>query len=356
MLRASPPRQVGHKIAQLLTRSWRESVVPLPPASELTAEELGVIWPLVVRSGAIGLLWRRTRAERPDCADSIEAIKQCYRQQVLDSRRYEQAAERVIGALQAAGIQPLLFKGWAIARHYPGPGLRSYTDIDIAVSAQEHHRAQSVIGQLSKLPINIDLHVGVPHSKGRDPAAIERRRRRAALGSVEVDVLGPEDHLRLLCLHMLIHGAWRTIWLCDIALVLEQSEQGFDWDYLLSGDRRDNAAVLRAIGLAHHLLGASLPQPVEHAKPLPRWLLDGVLEQWGRGYRPHPMMVELPKTPLALFRAARERWPNPIAATASLHAPYNDLPRLPFQITDYVLRTVKLLRKVSARRLQMYSF
>src|SRR5689334_11700011 len=96
------PAQIGFQIARALAGSWRESVGPLP-ATDQTVEQLRVIWPLIARSGAVGLLWRRVQTGAPpDCADSIEAIKQCYRQQVLDSRRYEKAAERVVAAMVTA--------------------------------------------------------------------------------------------------------------------------------------------------------------------------------------------------------------------------------------------------------------
>ena len=42
--------------------------------------------------------------------------------------------------------------------------------------------------------------------------------------------------------------------------------------------------------------------------------------------------------PSTLVAAIRQRWPSPIQATVSRRAPFNDWPRLPFQIADVALR------------------
>src|SRR5205814_891640 len=80
---------------------------------------------------------------------------------------------------------------------------------------------------------------------------------RAVIQTVAL-VLGPEDHLRLLCLHMLVHGVCRPLWLCDIGAALESRPAEFDWRWFLSGDPRRTRWALCALGLAHELLGARL--------------------------------------------------------------------------------------------------
>ena len=58
------------------------------------------------------------------------------------------------------------------------------------------------------------------------------------LGKAEIRVLGFEDQVRLLCLHMLYHGVFRPVWLCDLGMTLESLPSDFDWDYFLSGKDR----------------------------------------------------------------------------------------------------------------------
>jgi hypothetical protein len=59
------------------------------------------------------------------------------------------------------------------------------------------------------LPCAVDLHVAVPDLPDRPWDEVFRRSRLAALGEVAVRVLGPEDQLRLLCLHLARHGIAR---------------------------------------------------------------------------------------------------------------------------------------------------
>jgi hypothetical protein len=332
-------RRTGARIARILAGSWLSTPPPLP--SEITDDELPRLWPLIGESGAIGLLWRRLQSPLPE----IEAL---YFHQLIESRRQEQETLRVLTALQAAGIRPLLVKGWSVARQYPQPGLRPYTDVDLVVRADQRTGAVAVLERLSPLIVSVDLHEAVSHGRGREP--MTRRLQPAALGSVEVDLLGPEDELRLLSLHLLDHGAERMIWLCDLALLLDLRRAQLDWDYLLHGDPKDSDAVLCALALASRVLGVSLEgTPAEsRAARLPAWAVDCVFEAWGNGYRPHGQLGGLPRSPGAILQAARERWPNPIAATAWMRAPYNHFPRGPIQLAEYLRRAVAMVRRLAS--------
>ncbi len=134
-------------------------------------------------------------------------------------------------------------------------------------------------------------------------------------------------------------------------MALETLPPDFDWDYLLSGKRRYCDWVLCALGLAHQLLEANLPENSPSAlrnRHLPGWLVPSVLEQWGKMEH---YMYSLPmafylRHPKGLFKALRLRWPNPIQATARVGGPFNELPRLPFQVAECFRRTAKFLAAV----------
>ena len=170
------------------------------------------------------------------------------------------------------------------------------------------------------------------------------------LSDVDVRVLGPEDHLRYMCIHMLQHGAHRALWLCDIAVVLESLPEDFDWEYLLWGERRPAGWVASTVCLAHELLGARLDGiPVaERTRHLPRWLLPSVLNQWSmeEHYMDKGSIAYSFRRPAKMLKALRLRWPNPIQATIRVGGPFNELPRLPFQLWECVLRTVHFLTQV----------
>ena len=50
--------------------------------------------------------------------------------------------------------------------------------------------------------------------------------------------------------------------------------------------------------------------------------------------------------PVQLLRALRLRWPNPIEATVRVGGPFNELPRLPFQLWESVRRTAYFITQV----------
>jgi hypothetical protein len=176
------------------------------------------------------------------------------------------------------------------------------------------------------------------------------RSERVGLGEVCVNVLSPEDHLRVLCVHFLHHGAWRPAGLCDIALMVEAYRANFDWDACLTKNRKRAGWVACTVGLAHQLLGALIDgTPVEEAaRHLPKWLLPAVLKEWENPVSvdhivPPPLSGRL-SHPFETLKAIRRRWPpNPIQATIVMNGTFNEWPRIIFQAGNYLARTAKFL-------------
>jgi hypothetical protein len=237
-----------------------------------------------------------------------------------------------------------------VARLYPRPGLRPYGDIDVYVRTEQAPAARAALEQPGEDALPVDLHRGLSELDDRRSDEVFARSRIVRLGDTDVRVFGPEDHLRLLALHLLRHGAWRPVWLCDLALVLETLPPDFDWACFTSGDARRADAAACALRLAHELLGAGLEGvPAEMwRRTLPRWLVPTVLRQWGDGrFEPHgtrtPMAVEL-RRPRGLLRALRVRWPNAVEATVGRRARFDGFPRLPYQIGECLARTLRFAR------------
>ena len=163
------------------------------------------------------------------------------------------------------------------------------------------------------------------------------------LGDAHFRTLAAEDHLRLLCLHLLRHGAWRALWLCDIGVALESIPASFDWGYLLNGSRRIVEASVSTLVLAHRVLGARLDGTPLAAgdRNLPRWLVPATLRAWGAGghYMHTPPMALTPLRPSRILANLRVRWPNPIEVTFRRGGRFNDRPRLFLQAVDVAART-----------------
>lgn len=338
----------GELIATILAGAW------CCPASSpaLTAEELAAIAPLLLKTGGAALGWWRVRASDLRSTPVARELQQAYRLHTLQAALKEREISGLISYLRAQGLEPLMGKGWAIAKQYPEPGLRPYGDMDLYVRPREYDAYAAALKQPAAHGWDVDLHRGAAELDDRSFDQLYAHSQRTRLNEVEVRIFGPEDHLRLLCLHLLREGALRPLWLCDIAVSLSKLPPDFDWDYCLSGDRRRSDWVACAIGLAHQLLGADVEGlPVaQRAKQLPAWLAATVLEQWGAGRtvngRRQPMAAYLP-WPGGVLEALRLRWPNPIEATLTVWGEFNEQPRLPYQLGACVVRTGRFIGRIS---------
>ena len=304
--------------------------------------ELSEVEPLLLATGTSGLAWRRVRASSGlESSPVVETLRQAFRAHALESAVHAHQLGEVAALLRAAKVSVLVGKGWAAARLYPEPGLRAYGDLDLYMAPQAHGAALAALREPSIPPGPVDLHRGFSDLDDLGGEALFARSRVAVLDDGEVPVFGPEDHLRLLCLHGLRHGLSRPLWLCDVAVALESRREDFDWDRLLSGDRRRAEAVACALGLAQELLGARVEATPVAGRALPRWLVPSVLRQWGSGSGWREPMSFFLRRPAGVLRELRRHWPNRIEATVGVRAPFNDLPRLPFQLAFAALRAAR---------------
>ena len=337
----------GNLAAAALAGAWRLTPPPLP----LSAGELAQVTPLLLKTGAGALGWWRVRSSELLESPGAKQLHQAYRLYTILAAHHEGQLKQAVQILRSAGVEPLLAKGWAVGRLYPEPGLRPYGDIDLCVRSEQYPAAVTALTQLGVAALPVDLHRGSFHDLADwNLQELYHRSRGVNLDGVDIRILGPEDHLRLLSRHLLRHGAWRALGLCDIGLFLESLPREFDWDYLLSGDQRRSDWVACVLGLAHRLLGASLEEPrvAERANWLPSWLVPAVLRQWEIGHKyPMPMAGYLRHPVVGALQVLPRRWPNPIEATVRRHGPFNELPRLPFQIIEFLLRVARLPFQIS---------
>lgn len=344
-------------IATALAGCWRRD----PPPLNISADEFDRIALPLLGSGAAALAWRKLRASALRDTTAASGFRDAHRYFVVEMAAQEQQIASVFTLLRSAGIEPIIVKGWAVARLYPERGLRPATDIDLVVRPEQFAAAAAMLETLTCAPYWVDLHRGLNHRDDRALDELYARSQLVRLGDVDVRVLAPEDHLRVLAVHFLAHGGWRPLWLCDIAVALEARARDLDWDLCLGkGQRADWVAC--ALGIAQQLLGAQVDDTpaATRARNLPRWLIPAVLEAWERPspdeQRTTEPFINSLRHPLRLPRALRERWPNPILATVLTHSPFNNVPRLFCQLEHYFLRSAAfaasrlgLLREQGAR-------
>ena len=340
----------GRHVARILTGSWRTR----PPDPAVREAELGEALTPLLRGGAAPLAWWVLKLSELRHSPPARAAHDTYAHSAIQAVLREEALVDVLRRLQASGLDPLLGKGWAAAALYPEPGLRPSGDIDLYARRSE----AAMVGSAVVGAVDVDVHRGLSQLDDRSESEVYARSQTRPLRDQRVRLFSPEDHLRLLCLHMLGHGGWRPTWLCDVAAALEGRPDGFDWDYFLSGDERRTDAAVCALVLAHEVLGASLdgvPGRVSRRR-LPRWLMPVILAQWGDPvFAAHGLRVPLAtslRNPLALIKGLALRWPNAIEATIGVRAPFNNLPRFPIRVAESVRRSARFAWRLRGLRRQ----
>jgi len=321
----------------MLEGSWRNHV----PRLDMSAAEIGTVTPLLLASGAGALGYWKSRSQ----TKTIVELRASYLRYAAQAKRYERKLQEVIHRLKSVGIEPVLIKGYAISRLYPETGLRPSGDIDLCIPVDAYQRANVALRASKDDGFCVDLsHDEITKFDDRTFEDLYKHSEEIELDGTTIRVPRPEDHLRILCLHFLKHGAWRPLWLCDIALLLETPD--LEWGRCLPCNLKHKHWVLCTIGLAQQLLKAEIQSPLpdrQMIRSLPPWLVPAVLKQWCEPYAPHipPIRFQLRRcleAPSELFSDLARRWPNPIQATIDMNGRFDSLPRLPFQIRSCLER------------------
>ena len=325
----------------------------MPPSElHLSTEEFDELTPLLYDSGAAGLGWWRVRETDLRETPSGELLHQAFRLLALQANIHQTKIQKLFRLMRAEGVEPILLKGWAVARLYPQPALRPYGDYDLFVRPHDYVVAHRVIESEAARGCWVDLHSRIDELADTSAEDLFARSRLVECGNEQVRVPGAEDHFALLAIHLLKHGAWRPTWLCDLGLLLESMSGDFDWNLCLGKNKRRANWVLAAVGLAHDLVGADMADKeiAARAREIPAWLARSVLKEWETPFAidQPPMSHRAPmrsylRHPRGFFSDLAHRWPNPILATVSVKGKFNRLPRLPYQLGNCFLRAGALI-------------
>src|SRR6266550_790143 len=131
----------GILVSAILQGAWRNSTLH---DLQLSATQLEEVTPLLYGSGAAALGWWRIRETELRSSSSADLLHQAYRLQTLLARIHQTKTEKISRLLRAAGVDSIVVKGWAVARHYPQPGLRPSGDIDLLIRPRDYRAAQDV--------------------------------------------------------------------------------------------------------------------------------------------------------------------------------------------------------------------
>jgi hypothetical protein len=267
------------------------------------------------------------------------------RWRIIQTALHEKQLEQAFGTFRAAGIEPILIKGWAALRHYPENEKRYPGDIDLSIDPAQFEDAIEVFkNDPNSLPI--DLHKGLRQMDTLPYADTAARSKLIRLGATDIRVLCDEDHLRVMCVHWLNDGGAYREKLKDIHFAVENRAEDFDWDRCLNAvDKKRRRWVACAILLAHKYLGTKIDDtPLAAEKELPRWLVKAIEKEWRDPVR-LTWMIDRKQ----IWQQLRKRIPpNPLQATVDLGGDFDRLPRIFYQTGDIFYRLL-----LSSRRRRM---
>src|SRR6185503_14537596 len=179
----------GELIARALAGAWRDS----PPPINISANELEKIAPLLLGSGAAALIWAKLRqSDLKDIPVALE-FQQAYRLHSVQAAIHHSEIQDVIKLFDSAGVEPLLVKGWTVARFYPEMGLRPYGDIDLCLRPEQYEIAAAIMTTPEGEKYNVDLHKGFEKLDARNLDRLFARSEILRIGDANVRVLKLED-------------------------------------------------------------------------------------------------------------------------------------------------------------------
>lgn len=245
----------------------------------------------------------------------------------LDAEAWRQAAfdlllekelRKVLDALYAAGVQPVLMKGAPLsAAMYPAPGLRPHADTDMLIDHAELERADRVLGALgyspsqgvsgdlishqsnyiggsepSRATFALDLHWKIMNpvlfADLLTPADARERAVPVAAFGPAARMLCPGHALLLACVHRIAHHhqdhSDRLVWLFDIHVLAGQmNPETFEQFAGLASEKQVRSLCAAGLDAAHAWFGTNtfeeittrlLRCPEAATEPSARYLQD----------------------------------------------------------------------------------
>lgn len=202
------------------------------------------------------LVWWNLRSAPIDASDRA-MLRQQYHDTWVRNQHLLALAARLIGELEAAGIETLLLKGAALAfAVYERTGLRPFGDVDVLVRPHHAEAARAILAARgwrplrpvadSSLPLrhslgytdgsglDIDLHwVALGDCSGDEASdgGFWARAQPVSLDGVGTRVLCASDQL----LHLCVHGLrWAPVptghWRADAITVMRRAGDALSWD------------------------------------------------------------------------------------------------------------------------------
>lgn len=194
------------------------------------------------------------------------------------------ALERAVDPLAAAGLEPVVLKGAALAWRYPDVALRPMLDVDLLLPRELHSLALARLKREGwhRLPVpgrvhyeTVLVHPDVPAHAIEVHSALDtwqerattlradelwERRRTVVVAGRRLTVLDPNDEALVLAVHAAkpFHCFDRLVWVADLVVVAR--DRAIDWAAVqATADRWRCRTILAVAAWMARQAGAALP-------------------------------------------------------------------------------------------------
>ena len=243
------------------------AAVPVAAAEATKHRLVGMLWRALRATGTLDLLG----PER----ERFEGMAESFRLEAL--LLIPSAVALAVQPLTDIGLEPVVFKGPAVARRYPELGLRPMDDIDVLLPPASHHEALAALQRAgwsiarpagpdvydtvlshSEVPsLFLELHYGLEKKFERvtalDPESLWMRRRPIECAGTQAYGLSPADEMVVLAAHAgkRHHRFTRLIWIADLAMIAyAEKRAGTAVDWCAVHELAEEAGCLTVVGTA----------------------------------------------------------------------------------------------------------
>jgi hypothetical protein len=312
-----------------------------------------------------GLAWRAVGSLPAAAADPWlrATLRRRHQQRAAATLAQGLALAEVLEVFERAGLPAIVMRGLRTVEWiYKDAGSRPFEDHDLLVRPADEPAAHAALvrldyeaaapGLFRRGSVSIDLHT--------DPIGARRRPARARLFPIEVEalfreaqpgrvagapamLLGAEDEVVLMAIHVVKHSFDRLLRTADLAHLLAIHGRTLSWEKVR--DKAAAANALRLVGLAFgaaESLGVTTPDPIRLEEPVGG--LTGLLLRRVRALRPLPYSGEV------LMALAAPRLRDRLRFLIDAIAPGGEAPPDGWNATHIPRRTAVLLDGAARER------
>lgn len=276
-------------------------------------------------------------------------LEESFRWRTLQRGVQEHKIRSAFEIFRQNGVEPIIFKGWAIDKYYPTESPRTMGDVDLAVESSNYSTALKLLKRSDVCRLDIDLHKEFRHLDTVSWGDIFSNSELVEIGGAAIRVPRAEDHLRLICVHWLTDGGAHRDKLWDVYYLVSNRPATFDWsrclDVVASHRRR---WIVCTIGLAHRYLGLDISElPFrDEAKRIPAWVSKCVEKEWARGGSMQPVLSSLRDRDFFLDQLKRRFPPNPLRSVIEAEGSIDRKIRFDYQLRVLGRRSLPFIKNV----------